>query len=216
MSVLPLRRTVDFHKNRLASTVIQVKQSAKSERTRSALLDAAAEVVRSDGVSNLTLDRVADAAGVSKGGLLYHYGTKQELVAAVLERTLDRAAAQLDSLAAANSRSTGSFAQAYLDYVRSGQPAELDSATGIFASAALDDGDLTPARDAFAVWQKRLLTEDGIDPTVALLARVVGDGLWLIDLFELAPPTLDQREALIELVESLLDGQDSSTTATSV
>ncbi len=189
-------------------TVSTMKQRAKSAKTRAALLDAAAKVVRSDGVSNLTLDRVAETAGVSKGGLLYHYGTKQDLVAAMLERTLVRADEQLDQLASSNERTSGSFAQAYLDYVRSGQPAGLDSATGIFASAALDDGDLTPAQEQFAAWQCRLLDDDGLDPTLALLARVVGDGLWLIDLFGLAPPSDDQRNDLIALVTSLIDAAD--------
>ena len=36
-------------------------------------------------------------------------------------------------------------------------------------------------------------------------ARVVGDGLWLIDLFDLAPPTAQQRGALIDMVEELMD-----------
>ena len=182
-----------------------MKHSAKSSATKSRLLDAAAEVVRSDGVSNLTLDRVADTAGVSKGGLLYHYGTKQELVAAMLSRTLSRADARLNELADLSDHETGTFARAYLDYVRTGQPEELDSATGIFASAALDDGDLSPAQQQFATWQQRLVEADGLEPAVALLARVVGDGLWLIDLFGLAPPTASQRDALIALVEQLLD-----------
>lgn len=182
-----------------------MKQAAKSAATRNSVLDAATEVVRSDGVSNLTLDRVAEAAGISKGGLLYHYPSKQALVSAMLERTLRRADDRLNELADGSDRTDGRFAQAYLDYVRSDQPTQLDSATGIFASAALDDGDLTPAHEQFAAWQKRLLDDDGLDPTRALLARVVGDGLWLIDLFDLAPPTDEQRAALVQLVESLLD-----------
>jgi len=182
-----------------------MKQASKSANTQAKLLDAAADVVRDDGVANLTLDRVAEAAGVSKGGLLYHYPTKQALVAAMLERTLGRADEQLNELADENGRESGSFAQAYLDYVRSDQPAELDSATGIFASAALDDGDLAPAKAMFTNWQNRLLEGDGLDPTTALLARVIGDGLWLIDLFDLAPPSAEQRAQLIDLVEKMID-----------
>ena len=41
--------------------------------TRKRLLDAAAAVVRRDGAGALTLDAVAAEAGVSKGGLLYHF-----------------------------------------------------------------------------------------------------------------------------------------------
>lgn len=178
-------------------------QEERRAHTKAALLDAAADVVRSDGVTKLTLDRVAESAGVSKGGLLYHYPTKRALIAAALERTLQRSDERLEQLAARNQHSVGGFAKAYLDYVRTGEPDAVDSPTGIFASAALDDGDLAPARAQFERWQDRLL-DDGLDPAVALLARVVGDGLWLIDLFGLAPLTAEQRDAVITKVEDLI------------
>ena len=53
--------------------------------TRKRLLDAAASVVRRDGAKALTLDAVAAEAGVSKGGLLYHFKTKRDLLDAMLE-----------------------------------------------------------------------------------------------------------------------------------
>lgn len=186
------------------------KQRAKAAATRNRLLDAAADVVRTEGVSGLTLERVADTAGASKGGLLYHFASKQELVVGLLGRTLTDADATLQALTDAQSASSGAFARAYLDYVTSGQHGEADAAAGIFAAAALDDGDLTPAKEQFARWQDRLLGDDGIDPTVALLARVVGDGLWLIDLFGLAPPNPVQRQQLAQLVTDLINDSETS------
>ncbi len=181
------------------------KQRAKAAATRHRLLDAAGDVVRTDGVSGLTLERVAEVAGVSKGGLLYHFSSKQELVVGLLSRTLTNADDTLHSLAATATEPSGAFARAYLEYVTSGQHGEADAAAGIFAAAALDDGDLTPAQEQFTEWQNRLLTDDGLDPTVALLARVVGDGLWLIDLFGLAPPSVEQRGRLADLVIELIE-----------
>lgn len=183
-------------------------QAAKSGRTRQAIVDAAGRVVRADGVANLTLERVAAAAGVSKGGLLYHFGSKRELIVGLLSDTLDRADEDLDRLAGASGRERGAFAQAYLDFVRHHRH-DRGAATGVFAAAALAEGDLAPARARFAAWQDRLVDGDGLDPTVGLLARVVGDGLWLIDLFGLAPPDEDQRRRLFELVEAHLDGPEA-------
>lgn len=180
------------------------KQRAKAGRTKSSILKAANDVVRHDGVSGLTLDRVAEVAGISKGGLLYHYATKQDLIVGMLEATLRETDDRLNDLADANGRASGAFAQAYLDFVRSGDHAEANTASSIFAAAALEDGDLTLAQERFQQWQGRLIADDGLDETVGLLARVVGDGLWLIDLFGLAPPTDQQREALCALVEDLL------------
>ena len=50
------------------------------------LLDAASAVIRRDGAQALTLDAVAAEAGVSKGGLLYHFKSKRELLDALVRR----------------------------------------------------------------------------------------------------------------------------------
>ena len=184
----------------------------KSERTRRSLLNAAASVIQTDGVANLTLERVAAAAQVSKGGLLYHYGTKQDLLNALLEDTLRRADDGLEELATESERDHGAFAHAYLDFVRSRSHRD-DTAAGVLAAAALDEGDLTIAQRQFANWQQRLLDRDGLDETAALLARVVGDGLWLIDLFDLAPPDDRQRAALLDHVADLVERSHTSAAA---
>ena len=54
--------------------------------TQNRILDAAEHCVMEHGVANLTLDSVAARAGVSKGGLLYHYAGKDALVAALIAR----------------------------------------------------------------------------------------------------------------------------------
>ena len=77
----------------------------------------------------------------------------------------------------------------------------------MFAAAAAGDGELGPAADVFEAWQQRLMHEDGLDSALGLLARIVGDGLWLIDLFGLARPSAEDRAAVIDLVAQLLDPQ---------
>ena len=181
------------------------RQRAKSAATRNRLLDAAADVVTTDGIAGLTLERVAEEAGTSKGGLLYHFASKRDLIMALAERALAETDATLEDLARASGRSTGAFAAGYLDFVTSGQHAETDSAASIFAAAAHDQEYLAPSQAQFDRWQQRLLADDGIDPTLGLLARVVGDGLWLIDLFGLAPPDADQRRRLADVVMGLID-----------
>ena len=53
--------------------------------SRERILAATVQVALRDGVSAMTLDAVAREAGVSKGGLLYHFASKDELIAAMLE-----------------------------------------------------------------------------------------------------------------------------------
>lgn len=56
--------------------------------TREAIVSAAADVLVTRGNAGLTLKRVADAAGVSVGNLNYHFRTKENLLEALIERTL--------------------------------------------------------------------------------------------------------------------------------
>lgn len=53
---------------------------------RERILDAAEQLVSELGAGRLTLDQVAQAAKVSKGGLLYHFPSKEALLLAMGER----------------------------------------------------------------------------------------------------------------------------------
>ncbi len=64
-------------------------QKTKGERTRHAILDAAAALATQEGLEPLSIGRLADATGMSKSGIFAHFGSKQELQLA----TVDHAAA---------------------------------------------------------------------------------------------------------------------------
>jgi AcrR family transcriptional regulator len=60
------------------------------EHTRALLLDAAEEVVARQGFGAAALEVIADAAGYTRGAIYSHFGTKEELFLAVMERQLQR------------------------------------------------------------------------------------------------------------------------------
>jgi AcrR family transcriptional regulator len=62
----------------------------KKPSSREALLDAAEAVVGRAGAAHMTLDAVAARAGVSKGGLLYHFRSKETLLKAMVAREIER------------------------------------------------------------------------------------------------------------------------------
>jgi len=62
----------------------------KKEIDRDKVLDAAGAVIRESGGRSFTLDAVAERAGISKGGLVYTFATKDELIHAALEREMAR------------------------------------------------------------------------------------------------------------------------------
>ena len=67
---------------------------------REKLIDTAEGLFYADGISATGVDAVVREAGVSKPTLYAHFGSKQELVAAVLQARHARRAAALESAAA--------------------------------------------------------------------------------------------------------------------
>jgi AcrR family transcriptional regulator len=59
-------------------------QTAKGERTRGAILDEALRLVSKSGLDGLTIGTLAEATGMSKSGLFAHFGSREELLLAVL------------------------------------------------------------------------------------------------------------------------------------
>lgn len=62
------------------------RTKSESEETRQRILDAAETVFLDIGVSRASLDRIATAAGVTRGAIYWHFANKQELFSAMIER----------------------------------------------------------------------------------------------------------------------------------
>jgi AcrR family transcriptional regulator len=67
-------------------------QQARREQTRRALLDAAAELFAERGINGSSVDAIADRAGRTSGALYDHFGSKDGLLFALVERWVDEAA----------------------------------------------------------------------------------------------------------------------------
>jgi len=161
--------------------------------TRARLLEAAGAVIRRDGAQALTLDAVAAQAGVSKGGLLYHFGSKRELLDGLVERWLDEFQRDIDDAG-------GTFP---IGYVRASDGAKAEEA-GLLAALIADPAVLAAVRERYATWQDRVVTEGG-DPVEATVARLAADGLWLADLLGIAPPEGELRMRVLARLLELCD-----------
>ena len=61
------------------------RDTPKSRRTRARILDEAVGLIARSGYLALTNAAVADAAGITRGAMLYHFDSREALVAAVIE-----------------------------------------------------------------------------------------------------------------------------------
>jgi AcrR family transcriptional regulator len=160
--------------------------------TRGRLLDAAAAVVRRDGAQALTLDAVAGEAGVSKGGLLYHFKSKRDLLDGMVERWVDGWQAQIDA-----ETGDGSFAAGYVRAaLPTSDPHEREAQFGLLAGLVAEPAVLETVRARYREWQARLERESA-DPVAATVARLAADGVWLADLLGFAPLDGALREQVL-------------------
>jgi AcrR family transcriptional regulator len=177
----------------------------KAEDTRRRIVDAAEEVVLRHGVARLTLDAAAAQAGLSKGGVLYHFASRDALVAGMVERVIDQFDRDLEA-ATEDAGTPGSFTRAYLraTLAPGGPERSREDRLGaaLIAAMAAEPELLAPLRRAFDGWQSRI-QDDGIDPARATALRLAADGLWLSELFGLAAPTGVQRRQLADEVLNL-------------
>lgn len=69
----------------------------RSEVTRERLLDAALESFVRYGVAATSTARVAEAAGVTRGAYLHHFGSREDLLAAAIGHLMERSMATIDA-----------------------------------------------------------------------------------------------------------------------
>ncbi|MGD0394909.1 MAG: TetR/AcrR family transcriptional regulator [Acidimicrobiales bacterium] len=194
----------------LASTREADTKSAptRGADTKRRIVDAAEEVVLRDGVARLTLDAAAAEAGLSKGGILYHFPTRDALVAGMVGKIIEEFDRDIEQNLG-DAPGPGQFARAYIRATMTPSSTRPDRedrlGAAVIAAAAAEPALLEPLQVAADRWQSRL-ENDGLEPALATLLRLACDGLWLCDLFGLAPPSAALRTGIeLELARLAAD-----------
>ncbi|QBJ94829.1 TetR/AcrR family transcriptional regulator [Rhodococcus sp. ABRD24] len=162
--------------------------------TRDRILDALERLLLDVGLAQVTLEAVAAAAGVSKGGLLYHFPSKEALFASMVRRLGDRSDRQLADAVARGS----SVSEIYLQYPDANSADEIALYRSMLAAMRSADGQHDEVQqavgDVMRSWDDGLLSEID-DPVQAEIVRLVGDGIYLAALLGLprADPNLHRR-----------------------
>ncbi len=63
-------------------------QQRKSVQTRITILEAAIDCLQQHGYGRTTTQLIAEMAGISRGAMLHHYATKQDLISSVIDYTV--------------------------------------------------------------------------------------------------------------------------------
>jgi AcrR family transcriptional regulator len=173
---------------------------------RERILEAAERVVGDVGAARMTLEGVAQAAGVSKGGLLYHFPTKEALLGALAKRyvegmidCVEQAKTGTDE---AGSRDLRACIVGILDPQQRAKVRGMGAA--LFAAAANDLTLLEVIRERIAHFMRQL-EDSNVDFARAAIVTLAIDGLIMRESLRISSFTDEQRERVVQQLLQIAD-----------
>jgi AcrR family transcriptional regulator len=168
---------------------------SRQPHARTAVLAAAESLVRDIGAANLTFDELVRRSGITRGGITYHFPTKEALLSALVERGV----ADWQACMADKRLQHAGPNEALLAYIDSGCEPDEEAArlcAGMLTAATSARQLNEPWRDFFEA-QKKLAAACG-DPELAMILRLAVEGLFwseTTDVLTLAPR---RRKAIVD------------------
>ncbi|MCA0971464.1 TetR/AcrR family transcriptional regulator [Halobacillus litoralis] len=164
---------------------------------RQLILEAAAKIVKEQGSDALTLDAVAKRAEVSKGGLLYHFSSKEALVKGLVQHMNEVYRDNVESLVQADREEKGKWARSFINVMHDKGVENRTISSGMLAAQGINPDLLKPLQDTYAEWQQQI-ENDGIEEVDATILRLAVDGLWLSEIFGLGTLPDSLRSQVLE------------------
>ncbi|MBU6414294.1 MAG: TetR/AcrR family transcriptional regulator [Planctomycetes bacterium] len=167
------------------------------------VLDATEAVILEEGIAALTLEAVANRAGVSKGGLLYHYPSKDKLVEALVRRCVESWEEEHVEAIAKMPPGAGRTLKALLACCM-GTPeawseAERRSSVVLMAALSHNPALIKPLRQSLeGLFEK--LKDDGVAVPVAEMVILAMHGLrfeWMFGLQDVTPERIERVRSML-------------------
>lgn len=173
---------------------------------RERLLDAAERVVAESGATHLTLDNVAKSAGVSKGGLLYHFPNKEALLEGMLTRHFHDVDAEVNKRLARRGKKTSraDLLRERVSVLLEMHPERPAFGAAMVAAAADNPGHMAMCRTQYRTLLDEFARLPGGFERAALVLLAV-QGLLLGELLHLSPYTHEERARLVKALQRAAD-----------
>jgi AcrR family transcriptional regulator len=190
-----LRRLSKMKENKAKNAYMKKKDPLF---VRESLLSAAFELAATKGIADVTVNKVSEVAGVTKGAFFHHFDSKETLVTELMQMLLARLDKQFDRLIAEEENSDGCFTRAYIRAAFSEGAAERKVWGALLSLLASKD-------QVGWVWDtwlsERLKRHSKTDSRIQLrVVRLAADGVWLERIMSAKSKNLKGvEESLIEM-----------------
>ncbi|MCR4267674.1 TetR/AcrR family transcriptional regulator [Nitratireductor sp. ZSWI3] len=178
----------------------------KTPGAREKILESAAQIVRESGAGNMSLDAVAARAGVSKGGLLYHFSSKAKLFETLVEQFVSQEYEEFQKRRRSyeDSGVGNGVTRAYIDVFVEERARCEPPPSGLLAALAENPDFLRPVQR----YEREVLDQmkaDASDPALAVIALLVVHGVRAMELLSIDVVEDAELSAVIAALRRLLD-----------
>lgn len=171
---------------------------------RSKLLDAAMRVINRDGVTAVTFESVANEAGLTRGGMLYHFPSREALLTAIHAHLAGNWEASMQHIAGRPAEAL-SASQRHMAYARACAQSATRAELQFMLESATDAAQAAPWSDVLQRWAPPVPT-DGDDQAAVddFIARLAADGLWVYESLSSTPLDAGLKATIAERLAAML------------
>lgn len=155
-----------------------------------------AKIIYEEGIQQLTISYLAEKSNLTKGGVLYHFNNKENLLLQMnkmaidkFEKTLEHFKKQLTG----KSLFTRAYAYATLEFFKRPEDALLPA---VFISSLENDVSFQLWQEVSKKWERRF-QEDSGDRQQNLTLRLLCDGIWFAILYGADEPFNEETKNLV-------------------
>jgi AcrR family transcriptional regulator len=170
---------------------------SKAEFKRHHILKSATAFILENDFNALTLDAVAKQAGISKGGLMYHFQNKEALLIGLAQYIFEGFTALFEAYAQKSPVEKGKWCRAYIEASKWDLENNSRLNVGIMAASTLDPK-LSESMSRGYQYIQSKMEADQLDSVTVDTIRLAIDGLYYAELFNVAPLEEGPREKVIQ------------------
>ncbi len=154
------------------------RRKKQPEQVRRSLLDCAAQIAVEQGLASVTIQAVAEAAGVTKGGLFHHFSSKKTLVDSVFVDILEQLDRAIDAHLEKDNVTYGRFTRAYIEAIFADHSRYASDPWMALSLSMVIEPDLRRLWTAWLTSRLQRHTETDTSPQLEIV-RLAADGAWL-------------------------------------
>ncbi len=175
--------------------------------SRESILQAAEEIVAKSGPAHLTLETAAAQAKVSKGGLFYHFRSKEALLEAMIRRAMELLESEHTKVAESLTGERNGKLKANIIGTLRHLEGQRPVLTAVIAAIASDPKLVEPVRESFRNDFQALCGELNLRMEDVAILFLASQGLLLVELLNLSFLTPSQirkvTQRMLDMVEEL-------------